>query len=121
MNILRFLFALLALAGSTHAFAECETPPEVSVPAGGEATQDEMIAAQSGVREYMAQMDEYLTCLDVERQVAVEDAAGEDEESIIQMYNQMHNDGVTLMEELAAEFNEQREAFLAKAAEGGAE
>ena len=113
MNILRFFSALLALGGSTLAFAQCDAPPVVSIPAGDEATLEQMIEAQTGVRDFMAAMDVYLTCVDEEIEAAGEEAT----EEMVELYN----DGVAQMEGLAADFNEARQLFQETASENSEE
>ena len=113
MNILRFFSALLALGGSTLAFAQCDAPPMVSIPAGDEATLEQMLEAQTDVRIFMEEMDVYLVCVDEELAAAGEEAT----EEMLELYN----DGVAQMEELAADFNEQRQLFQDTASENSEE
>ena len=113
MNHLRFFVGLLALGGAISTLA-CEAPMEVDIPPGDEATLEEMLATQSGVREYVAAMDEYLTCLDEELEALGEEATEEDRAGLVEQYNA----GVTQMEEAAAEFNTQRQLYQDTAAAG---
>ncbi len=102
-------FAPLALA--------CDYPKRVSIPNGTVATKDEMIAGQRGVKKYMADMEEYLTC------IAEEDerirAGIEDPDLLVEaqrdaMLVKKHNAGVEEMEILAANFNEAVRAYKAR-------
>jgi hypothetical protein len=111
MKIIRPLTLLAALGSAMSALA-CDLPAEVDIPPGDEATLDEMLAAQTGVREYMAAMDEYLTCMDGELEALGEEATDEERAAMVEQYNT----GVDLMEEVAAEFNEQRQLFQDSAA-----
>ena len=117
MNKVRFFSALLAFGGSNLAFAQCDAPPMVSVPAGDEATLEQMIEAQTGVRDFMAAMDVYLTCVDEEIEAAGEEATEEYREEMVELYN----DGVAQLEELAADFNEARQLFEETASENSEE
>ena len=111
MNHLRFFVGLLALGGAISTLA-CEAPMEVDIPQGDVATLDEMLAAQSGVKEYMAAMDEYLGCLDEEMEALGEEATEEERADMVDRYNT----SVTQMEETAAEFNAQRQLYQETAA-----
>lgn len=122
MKITRILTILAGLAGSGTALAACDMPDvSFTIPSGDEATLDEMVAAQTSVREYIAAMDDYLACLDTEKEAMLESASDEEKASIEQSYDQMHNTGVGNMEETAAEFNEQRAAYNASVAENADE
>ena len=112
MTTLRSLVALFALFGSFAAVA-CDAPAAVDIPSGAEASLDDMLAAQAGVRDYMAAMDEYLTCMDAAIEALGEEATEEERVGMVDAYNA----GVDQMEETAADFNEQRVAFQEKAAE----
>ena len=112
MNKLRFFSTLLAFGGSTLAFAECEAPPMVSIPAGDEATLEQMLEAQTDVRDFVAAMDVYHNCVDEELEAAGDEATEEYREEMVELYN----NGVAQLEELAADFNEQRQLFQEAAA-----
>ena len=111
MKISRPLIFLAALGSAMSALA-CDVPAEINIPPGDEATLDEMLAAQTSVRDFMAAMDEYLTCLDAEIEALGEEASGEDRTTMDDQYN----NSVTQMEEVAADFNEQRQLFQDTAA-----
>ena len=84
----------------------------VSMPAGDEATLEQMLEAQTGVRDFMAAMDVYLICVDEELEAAGDEATDEYREEMVELYNT----GVAQMEEVAADFNEQRQLFQETAA-----
>lgn len=77
------------------------------MPNGAEATMDEMLAAQTGVREFIAAMEEYLACMDGEIEALGEEATDEERAAMVEQYNT----GVDQMEEVAAAFNEARQQF----------
>ena len=110
----RSLISLIALGCATSALA-CDPPAAVVIPPGDEATLEQMQAAQAGVQEFIAAMDEYLTCIDGEIEALGEDATQEDHDGLVERYNE----GVTQMEEVAADFNEQRQLYLDTAAAAG--
>ena len=69
-----FAFPALGLA--------CEYPERPTLPDGGTATKDEMIAAQSAVKAFLASIDEYLTCIEQEEKDAIAAMDNPDEETI---------------------------------------
>jgi len=89
------------------AFAQCDSPTMVSIPDGATATLDDMLAAQSAVRDYLGAMEEYLACLNEE----IEAQDDETPEEMQALMVERHNSGVTEMETVAATFNEQRVAY----------
>ena len=111
MKLFRPLISLIALGGATSALA-CDPPAVVEIPRGDEATLEEMQAAQAGVQEFIAAMDEFLACIDGEIEALGEDATEEDHAGLVEQYNE----GVTQMEDVAADFNEQRQLYLDTAA-----
>jgi hypothetical protein len=61
------LLALAAVTAAPSAFATCTHPkPPANLPDGATATKDEMIAANQLVKQYVADMDAYLQCVDAE-------------------------------------------------------
>jgi hypothetical protein len=61
------LVALGALIAAPSAFAACTHPlAPAHLPDGATATKDEMVAANQLVKQYMADMDAYLQCVDSE-------------------------------------------------------
>ncbi len=53
-----FVFSPAALA--------CDYPERISVPNGSSATKDEMVSGQRSVKKFMADMEEYLECIEEE-------------------------------------------------------
>ena len=97
----------LAALGSAASALACDAPAGVDMPNGAEATMDEMLAAQTGVREFIAAMEEYLACMDGEIEALGEEATDEERAAMVEQYNT----GVDQMEEVAAAFNEARQQF----------
>jgi hypothetical protein len=99
--------ALFAWWLGSPAFAQCSTPAMVEIPDGATATLEEMLAAQTAVRNYLAEMEEYLACVN-------EEIEAQDEETPVEVRTMMierHNLAVTDMETVAARFNEERIAY----------
>ena len=110
MKLSRHLIFLAALGSAMSALA-CDAPAGVNIPRGDEATRDEMVAAQTSVREFMTAMEEYLACMDAEIDALAEEVSEEDRNLMVEQ----RDSGVGQMEEVAAEFNEQRQAFNERA------
>ena len=106
MKISRPLILVAALGRARSALA-CEMPAAIVIPNGAEATLDEMLAAQSGVRDFIAAMEEYLACMDGEIEAMGEDASEEEHAAMVEQYNR----GVDQMEEVAALINEARQQY----------
>lgn len=115
--------ALLGTAAllASPAYAACNYPraPD-SLPTGSSASMEEMVAGQKQVKQYMADMDTYLKCLDDEAPPApAADAQVTDEQKkeaakLESMRAQKHNAAVAEMEAVAERFNAQLKAFKEK-------
>ena len=106
MKLSRPLILVAALGSAMSALA-CDMPAAIDIPDGAEATLDEMLAAQSDVRDFIAAMEEYLACMDGEIEAMGEDADEEEHAAMVEQYNS----GVDQMEEAAAQFNEARQQY----------
>lgn len=107
MPRLNFLLAGLTALFLSPSHAACPYPEEASVPDGETATTEEMLAAQTLVKEYMAKMDSYLDCLDHEEATIPENQTP----AAKALHAQRHNAAVNAMEGVAAKFNEQIRAY----------
>lgn len=105
------LLATLALA-PLAARAACEYPPEIKVPDGATATQEQMAAAQATVKKYLADMETYMNCLDAEAAAVPADQQTPEQQALVV---KRHNAAVDAMENVAAQFNAQVKAFKAAA------
>jgi len=105
------LLAALVLA-TVEARAACEYPPEVKMPDGATATQEQMAAAQATVKKYMADMETYMSCLDAEAAAVPADQQTPEQKALVV---KRHNAAVDAMENVAAQFNAQVKAFKAAA------
>jgi len=100
------IFALAAIAAhGLH--AECVSPEDVVIPDGTTATYEEMHDSQLFVKEYMAEMETYLECLDQENTDQPAGLAGEDES----VRSRQRLTAIDAMETVAAKFNEQVRLF----------
>jgi hypothetical protein len=102
---------MLAAAAAAYCFslaahADCVLPPAPSkIPDGNSASEQEMITAMQTLKEYNADVDTYLKCLEFEtKQNRL--SAGDQEK--------MHNTAVDTLQKVAAKFNEQVRTFKSK-------
>ncbi len=98
--------AAAACCFSLAAQADCVLPPAPSkIPDGNSASEQEMITAMQTLKEYNADVDTYLKCLEFEtKQNRL--SAGDQEK--------MHNTAVDTLQKVAAKFNEQVRTFKSK-------
>jgi len=98
--------AAAACCFSLAASADCVLPPAPSkIPDGNSASEQEMITAMQTLKEYNADVDTYLKCLEFEtKQNRL--SAGDQEK--------MHNSAVDTLQKVAAKFNEQVRTFKSK-------
>jgi hypothetical protein len=106
--------AMLFIAQSALA---CDYPQRVDMPDGATATKDEMIAGQKSVKQYMADMDTYLACIEADEAQAVIELGEIDEDTSRQraeMFNKKYNAAVEEMNLVAEEFNIQVRTYKAR-------
>ena len=106
MNSLKFLLVIVASGAAATSLA-CEYPALITVPDGETSTMEELITAQTAVREYMVGMEAYLACVNAELDAAGNNAPAE-YKSI--MFSR-HNAAVAEMEAIASSFNELVQAY----------
>jgi len=88
--------------------ADCDAPSEPDIPDGAIAALEELMAAQNDVRVFMTESEMYLDCLsDV---IDERDLSDEEQSTAVLEHNRM----VSLMEQLAEEFNTQVRVFRAR-------
>jgi hypothetical protein len=105
-TLLGWTLALSSLAASLAAHADCQLPPAPSkIPDGSHANQQEMLNAMQTLKEYSADVDTYMKCLDFE---ARQNHLSRAEEA------QMHNEAFDALQKIAQKFNEQVRTFKAK-------
>lgn len=109
--------AIVSLMFTTPPALACDYPQRVKIPNGASATKDEMIAGQRAVKDYMASMDEYLSCIEKEEKdtiATMPDLTDEEREARATTLVKKHNAAVEEMELVAARFNEEVRAYKAK-------
>lgn len=105
-----FLVTATALFAA-KTMAACPYPDDVAIPDGSTASEAEMLDGQKNVKAYIADMEDYLECLD-EEAAALGDNATEDQDA---MHVKRHNAAVEAMEKVAASFNEQIRSYKSRA------
>lgn len=80
-NLIKFLVVSVVLSIPVISLA-CDYPERPTLPDGGTAAKEDMIAAQSAVKGFLAAVDEYLTCIEQEEKAAIEAMDNPDEETI---------------------------------------
>lgn len=80
-NLIKFLAVSVVLSLPAISVA-CDYPERPTLPDGGTAAKEDMIAAQSAVKGFLAAVDEYLTCIEQEEKAAIEAMDNPDEETI---------------------------------------
>jgi hypothetical protein len=104
----RLLLALSLWSLNLSALAVCQYPlttPEI--PAGATATEEQMLAAQKSVKEYVSQMEAYMACLDQES-AALGDTITEAQKHV---HAQKHNAAIDAMEGIADKYNAEVRAY----------
>ena len=95
------LAVVLGFAGTAQADCTLRDPP--AVPDGATASQDDMVAAQAAVKAYVAETQEFLSCLEFEGR----GRSGGD-------WTRRYNEASSRMEKLASDFNKQLKAFRSR-------
>jgi hypothetical protein len=115
------LLSCLLLAGLCNLAqaAECAYPrPPAKTPNGLTATQEEMVAGMSTVKEYNTKVTEYLACLDEEMNAAIANAGPEAPTDLIERIKannaKKHNAAIEALEAHAAQFNDEVRTFKAR-------
>lgn len=80
-NLTRIVTATVILALPAFGLA-CEYPERPELPDGNAASKQEMIAAQTAVKAFLAAVDEYLVCIEQEEKDAIAALDNPDEETI---------------------------------------
>lgn len=120
MNISRtFCAAVLSTLCATAAFADCSYPKKPKDPPNGmKATQEDMIAAQKVTKQFNADVEAYLTCLESETEGLISalppDTKPEKIQQIKGKQAKKHNAAIEDMQKYADAFNKQLRAFKTK-------
>lgn len=119
MKILTKMAASAALILLAQGALACDYPERANVPDGATASKDEMIAGQRGIKSYIAEMEEYLACIESEEAQAMLSLGDEVDETAKrqreELFNKKYNAAVEEMNLVAEEFNVQVRAYKARA------
>lgn len=112
--LLKLSVALLLLAGSIVAHADCSYPKaSAAFPNGATATEPEMVAAMQAFKAYDADVKAYSACLEQETKETAVGAAYAMQRKAMQA--KKINAAVEELQTKAQEFNQQLRAFKARA------
>ena len=109
------LGAILILASMT-AFS-CDYPARPFIPDGATASKDELLAAKNGVQEFLASVDEYLQCVELEDEAelaALENPTPEQKEELNKSVNRKFDAANEEKAMVGEQFNQQVRAYNAK-------
>lgn len=115
-RLIKISFGTLFLLSSSIAFA-CDYPARPSIPDGSAASKDELIAAKNSVQDFMAEVDEYLICIESEEKAAVEEMDNPSEEVLLRRDEMVSKKFDAANEEkalLGEQFNQQIRAYNQK-------
>ena len=110
MRIIMRVVILSAMLFAAPQVLACDYPQRVGIPDGATVTKKVMIDGQRTVKSYMADMNEYLSCIESAEQetVAGNDNLDEDaKQQRIAMFNKKYNAAVEAMNLIAEQFNAQ--------------
>jgi len=115
-RLIKISFGTLFLLSSSIAFA-CDYPERPAIPDGSIASKDELIAAKNSVQDFMANVDEYLNCIEGAEKAAVEEMDSPSEE-VLQRRDEMLNKKFDAANEekalLGEQFNQEIRAYNTK-------
>ena len=117
MNRTIKLISSISLFCLAQAGFACDYPANITVPDGGSASKDDLIAAQKAVKEYIANMDVYLECIVEEEKLArlaMEDLAPDIEQQREEILNKKYNAAWEQEKEVEAEWNATVQAYKAR-------
>jgi TonB family protein len=111
-TFVRIIIAGLLVLPTTAAFADCTRPrPTFSIPEGGSASEQELVAAKGALGDFGSKVRDYLNCLngDISQKAVGKDAAAREElsKAHVAAYNEAANE----LRGLAACYKTQREIF----------
>ena len=98
---------VLADSASTEVIETCPMPEKPSIPNGLKSTEEEMLAAQRGIKDYITKGEAVLACLDGLKQ-SWGDTATEEQ---LQINNLFHNKMVDEMQAIGELFNSAVRAY----------
>jgi len=107
LRVSQLLITGLAMIAASGLQAECAYPDAVEIPDGTQSTYEEMRDSQTFVKEYMAEMETYLACLEQTEIIQADELTDDDEAQ----QTPGRREAIDVMESVAAQFNEQVRVF----------
>jgi hypothetical protein len=117
MNRLIKIFSTLALLTLAQVGIACDAPAIITVPDGATATQEELVATQKAVKEFIAAMDTYLVCIVEEEKLALQamdNLEPEVEQRREELMTGKYNAGVDAEKLVEAQWNAAVQAYKAR-------
>ena len=114
MKLIVSTFLLIgSFSYAQFALSDCNYPKmNIDIPNGATATMEQMVAAQTSFKDYNADMNAYLDCLDKELSQVSEELDIYPE--IKKVNNQKYDDAVDVLTNAADEWNEAVRAYKAQ-------
>jgi hypothetical protein len=111
--------SLLALLATVPALADCIPPNHtIKVPSAATASKDDMIAVSHELKTWNTEVVDFKSCLDLQQDAAMAalgDKATDDQRNkIAKKYNDLYNNEVDKLTDVANRFNIEVKAFKAK-------
>jgi hypothetical protein len=106
----------LFFLASSLVFA-CDYPERPAIPDGATASKEELLAAKVSVQEFIAAVDEYLTCIEAAEKEAVAELDNPSEDELERRDDMLNKKFDAANEEkalLGEQFNQQIRAYNAK-------
>ena len=109
MNYIKLTLVGLALVSTASIADDCVGPNPPSVPAGGTAAMEQMLAGQKAVKEFQTANIAYMECLDTKITTATTAAtardASDEAKAALKQLEEEYNAAVSKEEEVAGQFN----------------
>jgi hypothetical protein len=110
--------SLLFLTGSLA--IACDYPERPVIPDGSTASKDDLLAAKSSVQDFIADVDDYLTCIETEEKAAAAEMDNPSPEELQRRDDMLNKKFDAANEEkvlLGEQFNQQIRAYNQKVQE----
>ncbi len=118
MNKLTNLICAALILGLSPLSLACDYPQKPPIPAGSDASKEEMIAASKAVKAYQTDMMTYRECIDAEGNAKISELEEPEEAEVNNLkaaLTKKYNASVEEEELIVAKFNEAVRDYKAKA------
>jgi hypothetical protein len=120
VTVFAAVLGFTALAATSSSFGACTAPPPFGkMPDGTSATREEMMAANVQVKQYVTDLNSYITCVDQEAPLAqdpaqLNDAQKKEQAARESIRVQRHNAAVADQEAVRDRWHDVLEAYKKK-------